>query len=98
MVAVALKKKRNQICPQRLPPSQTTFDTPATTTRSLELRCTPAPTATRRLHAEIAPLALAYEAALISGLAPHEVALLKRLLLRLQGAAGVLAGEAPSAG
>lgn len=47
----------------------------------------------RRLHGEIAPLALAYEAALISGLAPQEVALLKRLLLRLQGAAGVLAGE-----
>ncbi|MDP2214638.1 MarR family winged helix-turn-helix transcriptional regulator [Phenylobacterium sp.] len=46
-----------------------------------------------RLHAEIAPLALAYEAALISGLDPNEVALLKRLLLRLQGAAGVLAGE-----
>lgn len=46
-----------------------------------------------RLHAEIAPLALAYEAALISGLAPQEVALLKRLLQRLQGAAGMLAGE-----
>lgn len=46
-----------------------------------------------RLHAEIAPLALAYEAALISGLDPSEVALLKRLLMRLQGAAGVLAGE-----
>lgn len=46
-----------------------------------------------RLHGEIAPLALAYEAALISGLAPQEVALLKRLLQRLQGAAGVLAGE-----
>jgi DNA-binding MarR family transcriptional regulator len=49
----------------------------------------------RRLHAEIAPLALAYEAALISGLAPGEVALLKRLLGRLQAAAGQLAGEAP---
>ncbi len=47
----------------------------------------------RRLHGEIAPLALAYEAALIAGLAPQEVALLKRLLTRLQGAAGVLAGE-----
>lgn len=50
-----------------------------------------------RLHAEIAPLALAYEAALISGLAPSEVALLKRLLLRLQGAANGLNGE-PSPG
>lgn len=49
----------------------------------------------RALHAEIAPLALAYEAALISGLAPEEVMLLKRLLGRLQAAAGQLAGEAP---
>lgn len=49
------------------------------------------------LHAEIAPLALAYEAALISGLAPDEVALLKRLLTRLQSAAGQLAGDAASA-
>jgi DNA-binding MarR family transcriptional regulator len=48
----------------------------------------------RRLHAEIAPLALAYEAALIAGLAPEEVTLLKRLLCRLQTAAGTLAGEA----
>ncbi|HEY8571979.1 MarR family transcriptional regulator [Phenylobacterium sp.] len=47
----------------------------------------------RALHAEIAPLALAYEAALISGLSPEEVALLKRLLGRLQAAAGQLAGE-----
>ena len=46
------------------------------------------------LHAEIAPLALAYEAALIAGLAPEEVALLKRLLARLQTAAGHLAGDA----
>jgi len=46
----------------------------------------------RRLHGEIAPLALAYEAALISGLAPDEVALLKRLLGRLQSAATSLAG------
>jgi len=45
-----------------------------------------------RLHSEIAPLALAYEAALISGLAPTEVALLKRLLNRLQTAALALAG------
>ena len=47
-----------------------------------------------RLHAEIAPLALAYEAALISGLAPEEVTLLKRLLTRLQSAAQALSGEA----
>ena len=46
------------------------------------------------LYAEISPLALAYEAALISGLAPDEVALLKRLLSRLQSAAGQLAGDA----
>ena len=46
-----------------------------------------------RLYAEVAPLALAYEAALIAGLAPDEVALLKRLLNRLQSAAGQLAGE-----
>jgi DNA-binding MarR family transcriptional regulator len=51
----------------------------------------------QRLHAEIAPLALAYEAALISGLAPDEVALLKRLLARLQAAAGQLAGDTPQA-
>lgn len=44
----------------------------------------------RALHGEIAPLALAYEAALISGLSPDEVALLKRLLTRLQGAASAL--------
>ncbi|HEX3700801.1 MAG TPA: MarR family winged helix-turn-helix transcriptional regulator [Phenylobacterium sp.] len=48
-----------------------------------------------RLYAEIAPLALAYEQALISGLAPDEVETLKRLLLQLQSAASVLAqGEA----
>lgn len=46
------------------------------------------------LHAEIAPLALAYEAALIAGLTPQEVVELKRLLSRLQGAAAALAGEA----
>jgi len=46
------------------------------------------------LYAEIAPLALAYEAALIAGLAPSEVALLKRLLARLQAQAGQLGGEA----
>ncbi|WP_293382914.1 MarR family transcriptional regulator [Phenylobacterium sp. SCN 70-31] len=48
----------------------------------------------RALHAEIAPLALAYEAALISGLSPEDVKLLKRLLTRLQTAAGQLSGEA----
>jgi DNA-binding MarR family transcriptional regulator len=42
------------------------------------------------LHAEIAPLALAYEAALLSGLTPAEVETLKRLLLRLEGAANRL--------
>jgi len=48
----------------------------------------------RTLFAEIAPLALAYEAALIAGLAPSEVAMMKRLLSRLQTAASALAGEA----
>lgn len=47
----------------------------------------------RSLHGEIAPLALAYEAALIAGLAPEDVTLLKRLLSRLQAAAGQLSGE-----
>lgn len=47
----------------------------------------------RRLFGEVAPLALAYEAALIAGLAPEEVALLRRLLSRLQAAATALAGE-----
>ncbi len=47
----------------------------------------------RRLYSEIAPLALAYEAALIAGLSPDEVSLLRRLLLRLQSAATALAGE-----
>lgn len=42
----------------------------------------------RSLYAEIAPLALAYEATLIAGLAPAEVTLLKRLLGQLQVAAG----------
>jgi DNA-binding MarR family transcriptional regulator len=49
-----------------------------------------------RLHAEISPLALAYEAALIAGLSPEEVALLKRLLVRLQGAADALTGTSPA--
>ena len=51
----------------------------------------------RSLYAEIAPLALAYEAALISGLSPSEVELVKRLLARLQSVAGQLAGEPPRA-
>ena len=64
--------------------------------RSHVLALTPAG---RSLHAEIAPLALAYEAALIAGLAPEEVTLLKRLLARLQAAAGQLSGEgSPPAG
>ena len=46
------------------------------------------------LHEEIAPLALAYEAALLVDLSPEHVALLKRLLLKLQTAAGQLAGGA----
>lgn len=50
----------------------------------------------RRLYAEIAPLALAYEAALLAGLAPGEVAQLKRLLSRLEGAAARLSGEPPA--
>ncbi|WP_397414304.1 MarR family winged helix-turn-helix transcriptional regulator [Phenylobacterium sp.] len=48
----------------------------------------------RALHAEITPLALAYEAALIEGLALQEVTLLKRLLGRVQAAARQLSGEA----
>jgi DNA-binding MarR family transcriptional regulator len=49
-----------------------------------------------RLHGEIAPLALAYEAALLSGLAPGEVVALKHLLKRLEGAANRLSGESDS--
>lgn len=44
-----------------------------------------------RLHAEIAPLALAYEQSIIEGLSPADVDGLKRLLLRLQDAATALA-------
>jgi len=47
----------------------------------------------RELHTEIAPLALAYEAALIAGLTPAEVETLKRLLSRLETAATRLSGE-----
>ena len=52
----------------------------------------------RGLYGEIAPLALAYEAALIAGLAPEDVTLLKRLLGRLQAAAGQLSGESAPTG
>src|SRR5690606_1941895 len=51
----------------------------------------------RDLHAEIAPLALAYEAALMAGLTPAEVETLKRLLVRLETVAGRLSGD-PSLG
>ena len=47
----------------------------------------------RSLHREIAPLAKAYEAALLAGLAPSEVATLKRLLMRLEAAATKLSGD-----
>jgi DNA-binding MarR family transcriptional regulator len=50
-------------------------------------------TAGQRLYAEIAPLAQAYEAAILAGLAPEEVKLLRRLLRRIEGAATALAGE-----
>lgn len=49
----------------------------------------------RALHAEIAPLAIAYEAALLAGLNPAEIDTLQRLLMRLESAAGKLSGEAP---
>ena len=52
----------------------------------------------RRLHAEIAPLALTYEAALIHGLAADEVALMQRLLGRLQSVAERLAADGASTG
>ncbi len=47
----------------------------------------------RDLHSEIAPLAIAYEAALLAGLTPAEVETMKRLLLRLETAANRLSGE-----
>lgn len=49
-----------------------------------------------RLHTEIAPLALAYEAALLSGMSPGEVAAIKLLLKRLEAAATRLSGDSPS--
>ncbi|MDB5475746.1 MAG: transcriptional regulator, MarR family [Phenylobacterium sp.] len=51
----------------------------------------------QRLYAEIAPLALAYEQALISGLSPEEVDDLKRLLGRLQESATALVDADPPA-
>lgn len=48
-----------------------------------------------RLYAEIAPMALAYEQALIAGLSSGEVEDLERLLLRLQSAATALAAADP---
>jgi DNA-binding MarR family transcriptional regulator len=51
----------------------------------------------QRLYAEIAPLALAYEQALISGLSPTEVEDLKRLLSRLQVSATALVDADPPA-
>lgn len=52
----------------------------------------------RRLFSEVAPLALAYEEALIAGLQADEVQLLRRLLGRLQSVATALAddGEPPA--
>lgn len=50
-----------------------------------------------RLYAEIAPMALAYEQALVAGLSAAEVEELKRLLLRLQSAATALAEAEASA-
>ena len=47
----------------------------------------------RRLYEEIAPLALAWEAALVTGFSPGEVTALRRLLKRLRVAAERLGGE-----
>jgi DNA-binding MarR family transcriptional regulator len=47
----------------------------------------------RRLYAEIAPLALAWEDALVTGFSPGEVTALKHLLKRLRAAAERLGGE-----
>jgi DNA-binding MarR family transcriptional regulator len=48
----------------------------------------------RRLYAEIAPMALAYETAILAGVSSEEVELMRRLLSRLQSAATSLAGAA----
>lgn len=45
------------------------------------------------LRPEIAPLALAYEAALLVGLSPQEVKTLRRLLSRVEAAALKLSGR-----
>jgi len=45
-----------------------------------------------RLHGQIAPLALEYEAQLLAGLDPREVETLERQLRRLEQAAGRSAG------
>jgi len=47
------------------------------------------------LYAEIAPMALAYEQALLTGLSPEEVEAMKRLLESLQAAATRLAQAEP---
>ena len=49
----------------------------------------------KRLYAEIAPLALAYEQALLADLSPDDVQVLKQLLLKLQARASSLAEEEP---
>ena len=46
------------------------------------------------LHGQIAPLVLAYEAALLAGLTPGEVTVLKHLLRKVDAAAARLSGEA----
>jgi len=48
----------------------------------------------RRMYAQIAPLALAYEARLVEGLGHTEVAQLEKCLRRLQGAASDLTDRA----
>ncbi|WP_369060435.1 MarR family winged helix-turn-helix transcriptional regulator [Caulobacter sp. 73W] len=49
----------------------------------------------RRLYADVAPLAKEYEAALLTGVEPQEVAALKGLLIRLEAAAARLSDEDP---
>ena len=47
----------------------------------------------RELHAEVSPLALRYERDVIAGLSDEDVMALKRLLIRIEGAATRLAGD-----
>ncbi|MET0336685.1 MAG: MarR family winged helix-turn-helix transcriptional regulator [Caulobacter sp.] len=47
----------------------------------------------QRLYADVAPLAKDYEAALLTGVEPDDVAALKRLLIRLEAAAARLSDE-----